>query len=117
MTDPCGPWTCPFPEPAVAPRGSHWTCPDCDTTYRMTGRRHGIALTQLPSGAWVLASPWRDQAAADPIPAFQCAQVVAEDLGDTVRIEAGDYINPLAELDADGATELRDWLTTWLDAR
>ena len=54
----CGPWTCPYPKPATVGRGTRWTCPDCGTTYRMTGRKRSLPWRNwcAPHGHWVL--PW-----------------------------------------------------------
>jgi hypothetical protein len=57
----CGPFICAYPKAADTPRGTHWTCPTCQTKYRMTRRIREMPWRNwsAPYGHWVLAHPIR----------------------------------------------------------
>lgn len=61
MTQQCGPWTCPYPRASTTARGARWTCPNCGTRYRMTGRKRMLPWRNwdAPDGMWVLVNPWK----------------------------------------------------------
>lgn len=57
----CGPWICHYPKPAQVARGTRWTCPRCNTEYRLTGRKRQLPWRNwsAPHGCWALARSWR----------------------------------------------------------